>query len=287
MSASLRRRPPAQWLLRIVQRIVFYIGLGIGLWLFCIPLYYMITTSLKAEREVFAIPIHWIPAQFNPANYPQAFAVAAFGRYFLNSAVVALAVVLITLFFCTLAGYGLAKYKFPARQLIFLFILSTMMIPFQVIVIPLYVVVYQLGWTNSYAGLVIPGSVSAFGVFLMRQFALTLPDELLDAARMDGAGEFTIFWRIAVPMLRPALATLALLTFIGSWNDFLWPLLVVTKNELFTLPVGMTVFSQPLRQPYWTYIMAVSTVATLPVVVVFVALQRYFIEGVVLSGIKG
>ena len=287
MSASLRRRSPAQWLLLLVQRIVFYAGLGIGLWLFCIPLYYMVTTSLKAEREVFAIPIHWIPAQFNPANYPQAFAVATFGRYFLNSAVVALAVVLITLFFCTLAGYGLAKYKFPARQLIFLFILSTMMIPFQVIVIPLYVVVYQLGWTNSYAGLVIPGSVSAFGVFLMRQFALTLPDELLYAARIDGAGEFTIFWRIAVPMLRPALATLALLTFIGSWNDFLWPLLVVTKNELFTLPVGMTVFSQPLRQPYWTYIMAVSTVATLPVVVVFIALQRYFIEGVVLSGIKG
>jgi ABC-type glycerol-3-phosphate transport system permease component len=247
----------------------------------------MITTSMKAESEVFAIPIHWLPVRFSPANYPDAFAVAPFGRYFLNSTFVALATVLITLFFCTIAGYGLAKYQFAGRQVMFLFILSTMMIPFQVIVIPLYVVVYNLGWTNSYAGLVLPGSVSAFGVFLMRQFSLTLPDELMDAARIDGAGEFTILWRIAVPMLRPALATLALLTFIGSWNDFLWPLLVVTKNDLFTLPVGMTVFTQPLRQPYWTYIMAVSTVATLPVVLVFISLQRYFIQGIILSGMKG
>lgn len=287
MIAKPHPRTLAQRLLWVVQRTILYIGLCIGLLLFCIPLYYMVTTSVKAESEVFAIPIHWFPQQFNLANYPSAFDVAPFGKYFFNSFVVSLAIVSITLFFCAIAGYGLAKYQFPGRELIFLFILSTMMIPFQVIVIPLYVVVYNLGWTNSYAGLVIPGSVSAFGVFLMRQFALTLPDELLDAARIDGAGEFGIFWRIAVPMLRPALATLALLTFIGSWNDFLWPLLVVTKNDLFTLPVGMTVFTQPLRQPYWTYIMAVSTVATLPVVVIFIALQRYFVEGVVLSGMKG
>jgi multiple sugar transport system permease protein len=121
----------------------------------------------------------------------------------------------------------------------------------------------------------------------MRQFLITVPDELMDAARMDGAGEFAIFWRVVIPLLRPPLATLAILTFIGSWNDFLWPLLVVTKEKLFTLPLGMTVFTQPLRQPYWTYIMAVSTVATVPVVAVFVSLQRYFIQGVVLSGMKG
>lgn len=280
-----RRTQP--WLLGFVAKFLLYLALFAGLWLFCIPLYYMLTTSLKAENEVFAIPIHWFPVQFSPQNYPEAFRVAPFARYFFNSTLVALSTVLTTLFFCTIAGYGLAKYDFPGRNFVFLFILSTMMIPFQVIVIPLYVVVYQLGWTNSFAGLIIPGAMGAFGVFLMRQFALTLPDELLDAARIDGAGEFTILWRIAVPMLRPALATLALLTFIGSWNDFLWPLLVVTKNELFTLPLGMTVFTQPLRQPYWTYIMAVSTVATLPVVLVFIALQRYFIQGVVLSGMKG
>jgi len=282
-----RRRSVAQSLQWVVQQVLLYAGMVLGLALFCIPLLYMVTTSFKTENQVFAIPIQWLPRPFSPTNYPAAFGVAPFATYFFNSTFVALATVAITLFFCTIAGYGLARYTFPGRQLIFLFILSTLMIPFQVIVIPLYVVVYRLGWTNSYLGLIIPGSVSAFGVFLMRQFSLTLPDDLMDAARIDGAGEFTILWRVAVPMLRPALATLALLTFIGSWNDFLWPLLVVTKNSLFTLPVGMTVFTQPLRQPYWTYIMAVSTVATLPVVLVFVALQRYFIQGVVLSGMKG
>jgi len=280
-------RSVTQWIALIVGQVLLYVGMVLGLAVFCIPLFYMVTTSFKSENQVFAIPIQWTPSPFNPTNYPEAFGVAPFATYFLNSTLVALATVTITLFFCTVAGYGLARYTFPGRQLIFLFILSTLMIPFQVIVIPLYVVVYRLGWTNSYLGLILPGSVSAFGVFLMRQFSLTLPDDLMDAARIDGAGEFTILWRIAVPMLRPALATLALLTFIGSWNDFLWPLLVVTKNTLFTLPVGMTVLTQPLRQPYWTYIMAVSTVATLPVVVVFVALQRYFIQGVVLSGMKG
>lgn len=282
-----RRRRPLVGTLAVVRTVLLYVALAAGLLLFCIPPYYMVTTSLKAESEVFAIPIHWLPQQLNLSNYPEAFAVAPFGRYFLNSTIVALAVVLITLFFCALAGYGLAKYRFAGRDLVFLFILSTMMIPFQVIVIPLYVVVYKLGWTNNYLGLIIPSSVTAFGVFLMRQFLITVPDELLDAARMDGAGEFAIFRRVVVPLLRPPLATLAILTFIGSWNDFLWPLLIVTKGHLFTLPVGMTVFTQPLRQPYWTYIMAVSTVASLPVVAVFVSLQRYFIQGVVLSGMKG
>ena len=286
-------RPPSAGRLRgrhlpvIIGSAIRYIGLVLGLFVFCIPPYYMVTTSFKNESEVFAIPIHWLPHQFQPQNYPAAFSVAPFGLYFLNSAFVALSVVLITLFFCALCGYGLSKYQFPGRDIIFYFILSTMMIPFQVIIIPLYVLVYKLGWTNSYAGLIIPGSVTAFGVFLMRQFLITVPDELMDAARMDGAGEFAIFWRVVIPLLRPPLATLAILTFIGSWNDFLWPLLVVTKEKLFTLPLGMTVFTQPLRQPYWTYIMAVSTVATVPVVAVFVSLQRYFIQGVVLSGMKG
>jgi multiple sugar transport system permease protein len=148
-------------------------------------------------------------------------------------------------------------------------------------------VVYHFGWTNSYAGLIVPGAISAFGVFLMRQACLPLPDELLDAARIDGCSEIGIFMRIVLPLLKPALASLAILTFLGSWNNFLWPLIVVTDGGLFTLPVGMTIFQQPLRAPYWTYIMAVSTAATLPVVVVFVALQRYFIEGVVLSGMRG
>jgi ABC-type glycerol-3-phosphate transport system permease component len=274
-------------LTKALTMILVYLVMVAGLFVFCIPVYYMVSTSFKSEEEVLAIPVHWIPEQFKPTNYPEAFQVAAFGQYFSNSLVVAVAVVLTTLFFSALAGYGFAKFSFPGRRLCFLLVLSTLMIPFQVLLIPLYVVVYQFGWTNSYAGLIVPGAISAFGVFLMRQACLPLPDELLDAARIDGCSEIGIFMRIVLPLLKPALASLAILTFLGSWNNFLWPLIVVTDGDLFTLPVGMTIFQQPLRAPYWTYIMAVSTVATLPVVIVFVALQRYFIEGVVLSGMRG
>jgi ABC-type glycerol-3-phosphate transport system permease component len=272
---------------RLIGQLLIYVAAVIGLLLFAVPVYYMVSTSFKAESEVFALPIHWIPHEFHPENYVEAFQTAPFALYFRNSVVVAVTVVLSTLFFSALAGYGFAKFSFPGKTLAFLFVLSTMMIPFQVLLIPLYVVVYNLGWTNNYAGLIVPGALSAFGVFLMRQFCLTLPDELLDAARIDGAGEIGIFWRVVLPLLKPPLASLAIITFLGSWNNFLWPLIVVSKGDLFTLPVGMTVFTQPMRAPYWTYIMAVSTVATLPVVLVFVALQKYFIQGVVLSGMKG
>jgi ABC-type glycerol-3-phosphate transport system permease component len=273
--------------MRSLENILVYVVVIFGLLIFCIPVYYMVTTSVKAESEVMALPVHWIPHNFLPGNYIKAFAVAPFGRYFLNSVVVALCVVFSTLFFSALAGYGFAKFSFPGKNLCFLFVLSTLMIPFQVLLIPLYVLVYRFGWTNNYAGLIIPGALSAFGVFLMRQFCQTLPDELLDAARIDGSSEPGIFWRIVLPLLKPPLASLAIITFLGSWNNFLWPLIVVNKDDLFTLPVGMTIFQQPMREPYWTYIMAVSTVATLPVVIVFVALQKYFIQGVVLSGMKG
>lgn len=267
--------------------VLLYAVVCAGLLLFCVPVYYMVTTSVKAESEVTAIPVHWIPHEFHPENYPEAFGLAPFGLYFYNSLVVAAVVVFSTLFFSALAGYGFAKFSFPGKNFCFLIVLSTLMIPFQILLIPLYVLVHSLGWTNNYLGLIVPGALSAFGVFLMRQFCLTLPEELLDAARIDGANELSIFARIVLPLLKPPLASLAIITFLGSWNNFLWPLIVVNKGDLFTLPVGMTVFTQPLRSPYWTYIMAVSTVATLPVVLVFVALQKYFIQGVVLSGMKG
>jgi multiple sugar transport system permease protein len=277
----------AYYMTRLWSYLWLYAVVIVGLLIFCVPVYYMATTSLKAESEVTAIPIHWLPHEFHPENYPEAFATAPFATYFYNSLVVALAVVLCTLFFSALAGYGFAKFNFPGKNLCFLLVLSTLMIPFQILLIPLYILVYNLGWTNNYAGLIIPGALSAFGVFLMRQFCLTLPDELLDAARIDGCSELRIFLSIVLPLLKPPLASLAIITFLGSWNNFLWPLIVVNKGDLFTLPVGMTVFTQPMRAPYWTYIMAVSTVATLPVVLVFLALQKYFIQGVVLSGMKG
>jgi multiple sugar transport system permease protein len=251
-----------------------YLAVIVGLLIFFVPVYYMISSSVKAESEIFALPIHWLPHEFTPENYPNAFDMAPFGLYFYNSVVVATVVVLSTLLFSALAGYGFAKFSFPGKNIAFLFVLSTLMVPFQVLLIPLYLLVYSLGWANNYAGLIVPGALSAFGVFLMRQFCQTLPDELLDAARIDGAGEIRIFWSLVLPLLMPPLASLAIITFLGSWNNFLWPLIVVNKDNLFTLPVGMSVFSQPLREPHWAYIMAVSTVATLPVILVFLLLQH-------------
>lgn len=287
MIAQNNRHSTAYYLARVLDKVWLYALVIAGLLIFCVPVYYMATTSIKAESEVTAIPIHWIPHEFHPENYPDAFATAPFATYFYNSLVVAIVVVATTLLLSALAGYGFAKFDFPGKSICFLLVLSTLMIPFQILLIPLYILVYNLGWTNNYAGLIIPGAVSAFGVFLMRQFCLTLPDELLDAARIDGCSEPRIFWSVVLPLLKPPLASLAIITFLGSWNNFLWPLIVVNKGDLFTLPVGMTVFTQPMRAPYWTYIMAVSTVATLPVVIVFLALQKYFIQGVVLSGMKG
>lgn len=287
VSSPRRKHDTSYHVRKITGQVLTYVAAIIGLLIFFTPVYYMVSTSFKDETEVFALPIHWIPHQFSPQNYPEAFALAPFGQYFLNSVIVATAVVLSTLLFSALAGYGFAKFHFPGKNIAFIIVLSTMMVPFQVLLIPLYLLVYSLGWANNYAGLIIPGALSAFGVFLMRQFCLTLPDELLDAARIDGAGEVRIFWAIVMPLLMPPLASLAIITFLGSWNNFLWPLIVVNKAYLFTLPVGMTAFRQPLREPFWTYLMAVSTVATLPVILVFLLLQRYFIQGVVLSGLKG
>jgi ABC-type glycerol-3-phosphate transport system permease component len=269
-------------------RILLHTVLILGALFTSIPVYYMVSTSFKAENEVFAVPIHWLPTEFQGMNnYIEAFRVAPFGRFFLNSVIVTVSVVFITLLSSSLAGYGLAKFQFPGNKLCFLIILSTMMVPFQVILVPLFSLVHSLGWTNSYAGLIIPGCVSAYGVYLMRQFCLTIPDELLDSARIDGCSEVGIFGRIVLPLTKPSLATLGIIIFMWSWNNLFWPMIVVTRTDIMTLPVGMAFFEQPLREPYWTYVMAVSTVATLPVIIVFLSLQKYFIQGVVVSGLKG
>ena len=277
------RAKPLQFLGNLTLHLLLLIGAIIT----CVPIFYMVSSSFKTEAEIFAVPIHWLPHNFQGLdNYFKAFAIAPFGRFFFNSVVVAVTRVVSVLFFSALAGYGLAKFRFPGNRICFFIILSTMMVPFQVLLLPLYVLVYQFGWVNTYTGLIAPGLISAFGVFLMRQFCLTIPDELIDAARIDGAGEFRIFMKVIFPLLAPPLATLAILTFMWTWNSLFWPMIVATRPNVMTLTVGMTFFRQPLREPFWTYIMAVSTVATLPVIVMFLALQKYFVQGVVLSGVK-
>ena len=273
---------------RIRNLILISVALLISL-LFFFPVYLMFSSSFKSEGEIFAIPMHWIPHEFQGfRQYEYAFENTRIERWYINSLFIAAVQTIATVFFGALAGYGFAKFRFPARNILFLFILSIMTVPFQILVIPMFVLVHQLGWHNSYEGLIMPGLISAFGVFMMRQFAYSIPDELLDAARIDGASEFSIFRRIALPMLKPAAASLAIITFLFSWNNFLWPLVIAQDRDLVTLPVGLTYFSQSLdREPLWAVAMAVSTMATIPVILLFVFFQRYFIEGMMVSGIKG
>jgi len=256
---------------------------------FAFPLYFMVSSSFKSDPEVLANPIHWWPQDFQGlSQYTRAFDAVPMLGYFFNSTLMATIDVIVTVIFSALAGYGFAKFNFPGKRWIFLFILSTIMVPFQVLVVPLFIEVHALHWDDTYYGLIIPGIMNAFGVFMMRQFAYAIPNELLDAARIDGASEIRIFWQVVLPLLGPASASLATIIFLFSWNNFLWPLVVIKSEAYTTIPIGLTAFAQPhTTEPQWAMIMAISTLATLPIAVLFVFFQRYFIEGLVLSGLKG
>jgi len=271
------------------EQLILLISGMIITFLFAFPLYMMITTSFKAESEVLAIPYHWLPYEFQGiSNYVAAFDIAPLGIFAFNSTFMAVVDVIFTVFFSALAGYGFAKFDFPGRKYLFWFILVIIMMPSQILFLPLYIQVRSFGWDDSYAGLIIPGIFNAFGVFMMRQFALSLPNEMMDAARIDGASEPRIILRIIFPLLAPASASLAIIIFLFSWNNFLWPLIIIKSEELRTLPLGMPVYTQPyLGQPRWAVAMAVSTMAVLPVAFLFIFFQRYFIQGLTMSGIKG
>lgn len=273
---------------RISKLILFSTAALIAV-IFGFPMYFMTVSAFKAEAEILATPFRWLPQEFvGLEHYASAFERAPIGQWYVNSVFIAAVQVSAAIFFGAMAGYGFAKFQFRGKRVLFALILSIMAVPFQILLIPLYVEIRQLGWHNTYAGLIVPGLLSAFAVFMMRQFAFNIPDELLDSARIDGASEFRIFLTIALPLLAPASASLAIILFLFSWNNFLWPLVVAQDRNLLTLPVGMTVFSQPYRgEPFVGPAMAVSTLATLPVALLFLFFQRYFIEGMMVSGIKG
>lgn len=251
-----------------------------------VPFAFALTGSLKPEPEVFAVPIRWLPSAPQWQNYILPWQ-KNFGRYFLNSAIVSLVQTFAPLLLCSLAGYSLAKFNYPGRNLIFLFILSTIMLPIQVTLVPTFLIVKELGWVNTYAGLIVPGLATTFGTFLMRQFFLALPSEYIDAARIDGASEPRIFWTIMLPMCRPALSALAIFSFTGSWNSFLWPLVVVNQDEMRTIPLGIVFYVGEQRAPEYGQLLAVAVIATLPVLALFLIMQREFIKGAAISGLKG
>jgi len=254
--------------------------------LMILPVVYMLSSSLKEPVNLFSVPVQWWPNPIRFQNYVEAMRLAPFGRYFFNSIFVGAGITISTLLFSTLAGFGFAKYDFWGHSVLFIAVLSTMMIPFQVIMVPLYIVVRNLGWLNSYAGLIVPAAVSAFGVFMMHQFILSIPTELLDAARIDGASEPSIYWHVILPQCTTPMAVLAIFTFLDSWNNLLWPLIVISKVELRTVALGLTEF-QTIHGTAYHQLMAAATVATIPILVLFITLQRYFVRGIVLTGLKG
>ena len=263
-----------------------YLVLAAGAFIMVFPFVWMIIASLMTAGEIQLRPPVWLPAEPQFSNYSDLAQSIPMGRLYFNSLFTSGLIVFGVLLSSSLAGFAFAKYRFPGREFLFYLILATMMIPFFVTLIPVFFIVRQLGWIDTYQGLVVPGLTSAYGIFLMRQFIITLPDELIDAARIDGASELRIFWRIIVPLVKPALATLGTFTFIGSWNAFLWPLLVVNSRELMTLPLGINTMKS-LYADNTNLLMAGTAVSVIPMLVLFIFLQRYFIQGIALTGLKG
>ena len=273
--AFARVRPGA-----IVRWTILFIG-GV---LMITPLLFMFSTSLKTSGQIYDLRL--IPAHPTLDNYVEVLTQGYFIRWFLNSSLVAICVTASNLFFDSLVGYTLAKFRFRGRQVVFIAILSTLMIPTEMLVIPWYLMSAQFGWLDTYWGIMFPGMMTAFGTFLMKQFFETVPDDFLEAARIDGLNEFAIWWRVAMPLVTPALSALAIFTFLGNWTAFFWPLIVTTSRELYTLPIGLTSFAveQAIR---WEMIMTGAALATIPTLVVFLLLQRFIVRGVMLAGLKG
>jgi multiple sugar transport system permease protein len=250
------------------------------------PFAWMVLSSVKPEAEVRAIPPTWWPQTVTADNYVQLFSRLDFPTYFINSTVVAVAVTLGNVVFGSMLGYALAKLDFPGKRAVFSLVLLTLMVPGVVTFVPLFVLTTNIGLTNTLPGMFLPFLAGPFGVFLMRQFIMGLPDELIAAARVDGAGELRIFFSVILPLCGPALATLAILTFLASWNNFLWPLVVATSEDKFTLPVALALYSVGQNSTQYGLLLAGAVVVVVPVVAVFLVLQRYFVQGIAMTGIK-
>ncbi|KYC38218.1 sugar ABC transporter permease [Scytonema hofmannii PCC 7110] len=261
--------------------------LGVIALLTLFPLFWLISTALKSPTEnIFQSPPQLLPSQPTLNNFVTVWQTNPFGQYLFNSTLVAVLTVGLNLVFCALAAYPLARLSFPGRDWIFVAIVSTIMIPFQIVMIPLYILTVQLGLRNSYLGIIFPGLASAFGIFLLRQAFMSVPKEMEEAARMDGCSELGIWWHIMIPAIRPALVTLAIFVFIGSWSDFLWPLIVIQDESLYTLPLGVAKLAGTFSLD-WRLVAAGSVISIAPVLVLFLFLQRYIVPTETGSGVKG
>jgi multiple sugar transport system permease protein len=275
MSRPLRgRSTPMTYALLVVTA---FIGL--------LPYYWMVSCAFKTNEQMFAVPPQWIPDPVNWSAFGEAWRAQDFTRYFINSALVALAITAGNLLLASLAGYSLSKFRYFGRGALFVLILSTMMLPLEVTMVPLFLIVKTLQWPNTYQGLIVPFLVDGFGVFLMRQYLQNIPNELIETARIDGASELRIYAQIVMPLCKPALVALAVFTFREAWDMYIWPLIIVTKDSLRTLPLGISLFMSSFGTA-WDQLMAVAAIGTLPMVVLFFVLQRSFIQGIAVTGLK-
>lgn len=273
-----------QW--QVLWPLIAYALLLFFAFLTLVPIIWMVLTAFKSSNEVFASPPTWLPHEWHPENFAAAWTFAPFGRYLLNTFAVAGAVMVVETLTSALAAYAFARMRFPLRDALFLLYLGTLMIPRQVTLIPLFVLMKELHWVDTYQGLIIPQAFSAFGTFLLRQYFLTIPYELEDAARIDGASRFGCFWRIIIPLSGPALATLAVFIFLFQWNNLLWPLVMSNTDPTRTIAVGLRGFIGQYGTD-WNLLMAAASLATIPVVILYVLAQRWFVRGIALSGFGG
>ena len=266
-------------------KVTLYLLLFTGCAIMLLPFFWMVMTSLKEESEVLRMPPQWIPKDWQWINYVKAWNVAPFGRYFFNSFVIAIITTIGEVTTAILAAYAFAKMRFFGKNVIFAVLLGTLMIPGEMLLIPNYVTITRLGWYNRYEALIIPWLASVFGIFLLRQFFRSIPDELQDAARIDGCSRIRFLWQIVVPLSKPAIMTVALLKFLGSWNAFLWVLIMTSSESMRTVPVGLSLFSSEVGTAY-EQLMAASVLAIIPVLILFLFTQKQFIQGVARTGIK-
>lgn len=271
---------------QIILKIFIYLCLlGLALSML-IPFLWMVATSLMDEFEVYQVPPTFIPDRPLWSNYREALTALPFGRFFLNTLMMAAGVVTGQLLFCSMAAYAFARLRFTGRDKLFLLYMGSMMIPGIITLIPSFLIIQTLKWMNTYWALIVPTVSSAWGIFLLRQFFLTLPKELEEAARIDGASEFTIYFRIILPLSKPALATLGIFAFMGTWQSFLWPLIVTDRMDRRPVEVGIAMFHSLYAQS-WPYQMAAAVTVMVPIIVVFFFAQKYFIRGIALTGVKG
>ncbi len=264
-----------------------YVLLTAGMIVMIGPFAWMLLGAFKPAAELRTVTPTLLPQDWTLENFSNLFSKLDFATYFMNSAIIAVTVTVANLLFCSMAGYALAKLNFAGKNKVFGLVLATLMVPGSVTLVPLFVLMSKLGLVNSYAAVILPFAAGAFGVFLMRQFMLAIPSELLDAARVDGAGEWRIFWRIVLPLVKPALAALGIFQFLASWNNFLWPLVALTDESKYTLPVALATFAIGQNKADYGLMMAGAVALVAPVILVFVLLQRHFTQSIAMTGLKG